>query len=163
MSFIGVFTTNKNETKLKHLLKEVSHHHHLFYLHEDTIRNVKNITFETILIGKDIEKSKERIRQLVQKANYLILNVDRKDNVEILKDLNLNLITYGLGSKCTITASSMEEENILICLQRSLKNSEGIVLEPQEFAFKIEPQEDHYAIMEYASLSLLYPELKRKI
>ena len=160
MSFIGVFTTSKNEIKLKHLLKETSKCHHIFYLHDDNIRNMKNITFETILIGKNIDSSKEKIRNLVQKADYLILNNDEKDNVEILKDLNLNLITYGLGSKCTITVSSIEEEQIMLCLQRSIKTPQRIKIEPQEMPLPLKQKEDIYALLEAETLVMLYPDLK---
>ncbi|MBR1802820.1 MAG: hypothetical protein IJ777_02470 [Clostridia bacterium] len=162
MSFIGVLTTAKNENKLKHLLKESSSNNHIFYLHKDNVSNVRNITFETILIGKPIEISKEKVRSLVQKANYLILNSDRKENVEILKELNLNLITYGLNSKCTITTSSIGEEQMMICLQRGIEIPSGKMIEPQEFLLKIENEEDSYTMMEFATLSLLYPDLKNK-
>lgn len=161
MSLIGILTTTKNENKLKHLLKETSSNHHIFYLHEDNINNVKNITFETILIGKTIEIPKEKIRKLVEKANYLILNTDKKENVAMLENLNLTLITYGLGSKCTITTSSMEEDQMMICLQRGIKTPIGRMIEPQEISFKIQNEEDSYTMMEFATLSLLYPDLAK--
>ena len=159
MSFVGILTTAKNENRLKHVFKEASSVSRIFYLHETNIDNVKNIKFETILIGKEIEDKKEQVRNLVQHAKYLILNSDRKENVAILENLKLNLITYGFGSKCTITASSIEDEQVMICLQRGVKSPSGKMLEPQEFKLKIETEVDTYTIMEEAALILLYPDL----
>lgn len=159
MSFVGILTTAKNENRLKHVFKEASSTSRTFYLHEANIDNVKNIKFETILIGKEIEEKKEQVRNLVQNAKYLILNSDRKENVAILENLNLNLITYGFGSKCTITASSIEEEQVMVCLQRGIKSPSGKMLEPQEIEMKLEQEGDSYTSMEEAALMLLYPDL----
>ena len=44
----------------------------------------------------------------------------------------MTVITYGFNSKATITASSVEEDQVMVCLQRTMKTREGKQMEPQE-------------------------------
>ncbi len=155
MSLIGVLTEHKNEIYLKKMLEQEKLEN-IFFLSEKTIDNVRNIKFETFLLGKKIEKKQDIVRGIAQKASYFILNGDIKENLSILDNLDLTLITYGYNPKATITASSVEENKILICLQRNIKNVYNQEIEAQEI--KIENCEDaeEYASMELASLILLY-------
>lgn len=50
------------------------------------------------------------------------------------------MITYGFNTKSTITASSVKEDSILICIQRSFQNRYEEMLEPQEILI---PLKDH--------------------
>ena len=155
MSLIGVLTEHKNEIYLKKMLEQEKLEN-IFFLSEKTVDNVRNIKFETFLLGKKIEKKQDIVRGIAQKASYFILNGDIKENLSILDNLDLTLITYGYNPKATITASSVEENKILICLQRNIKNVYNQEIEAQEI--KIENCEDaeEYASMELASLILLY-------
>jgi UDP-N-acetylmuramoyl-L-alanyl-D-glutamate--2,6-diaminopimelate ligase len=66
----------------------------------------------------------------------VILNTDDANWKNIIIDLeNTYLITYGLGSKATVTASSIECSNevcFLYCLQRSLTGFNNEAIEPME-------------------------------
>ncbi len=156
MSLVGIFTESKNENYLKKGLKNVFQQEQVFFLKEESIENLKNITFQTILIGKSISKNEQILRDLMKKAQYLIFNADILDNLYLLKDLSIQLITYGFNSKSTITTSSVEENKIMICLQRTIKNLQGKTIEPQEIKKEIFKNEDSYAVMELISLLLLY-------
>ena len=156
MSFIGILTNSKSENILKHLFKEKSETDNIFYLNERNINNVKNIKFETVLIGKKIANNKEQIREIAQKAKYLVLNTDEKENIKIFENVNVNLITYGFNLKSTVTISSIEEEFVMVCLQRGIISSKGENIDPQEIELKAK---DVYTNMEEAILMLLYPNL----
>lgn len=155
MSLIGILTEHKNEVYLKKSLEEQGLET-IFFLNEKTIDNVRNIKFETFLLGKRVEEKQEIIRGIAQKASYFILNTDIKENLSILDNLDLMLITYGYNQKATVTASSVEENKMLICLQRNITNVYSHEIEPQEIILENYKESEDYAAMELASLLLLY-------
>lgn len=155
MSLIGVLTERENEIYLKKQL-EKRKLEDLFFLNENTIENMRNIKFETFLLGKKIEKKQEIIRYIAQKASYFVLNSDIKENLSLLDNLDLMLITYGYNQKATITASSVAENKMMICLQRSIKNVYQEEVEPQEIEIEMTEGVKDEAVMELASLTFLY-------
>ena len=48
-----------------------------------------------------------------------------------------NIITYGLNQKATVTVSSITDNNILVYLQRNIKNREGNIIEVGEKRIRI--------------------------
>lgn len=64
-----------------------------------------------------------------------LINADRE--IPPPKEKNSLLVTYGLNSLATVTASSIQPEQTSIhfqcCLQRSIVTISGELLEPQEF------------------------------
>ena len=72
----------------------------------------------------------------------MIINSDIEINNEILKDVETNIIDYGLNQKSTVTASSISNENIIICLQRNIKNINGKIIETNETKINIENYKD---------------------
>lgn len=161
MSFIGILTDHKNEIYLKREL-ENSPDNETFFLSEKTIDNVRNIKFDTFLLGKKIEESSEIIRSIVQKASYVIMNSDIKENVSLLDSLDLMLITYGYHPKATVTISSAEENGVMLCLQRSIVNKYQEDIEPQEFEIQTDEKVSDYAVMELTSLKLIYQKNDKK-
>ena len=156
MAFIGILTDSSHEPYLKQNLSEIIKHNQILFLTQESLKNVKNIKFQVIILGKKITKQQQELRQLLEKTQYLIFNADRTENTEILKDLSFHLITYGFNSKATITASSVEEQKMMICLQRGIQNIEGRSIEPQEIEISLEKEADSYAVMEMISLKLLF-------
>lgn len=81
------------------------------------------------------------IRSLVKNSKYFIMNVDDKDSVKILTDdIESLIVTYGLNTKATLTASSLVfDSNIRsnICLQRECTTIKGKEIEPMEFPVTI--------------------------
>lgn len=142
MSFIGVICERKMESYIKQILERELPQKDIIFLKKDTIRNYKNITFETICIfSNDIEllSQKEIIKGILEKAKYLIINTDEEINLELMNQLNINVVTYGFNSKSTVTASSVEQDEILICIQRSIQDKNENKIEPQEIRIPIMP------------------------
>ncbi len=155
MSLIGIYTQSANEPYLKQKLTAMLPENQIFFLKENSIQNLTNIKFSIILIGKKMAKNNTEFKAIIEKSDYLIFNTDIKENMELLENLTLNLITYGFNSKATITTSSVEEQKMLICLQRGIKNLQGGIIEPQEIEIQTNQEVNSYALMEFISLKVL--------
>ena len=139
MQFIGIISDETYENCIRRdiLDKLEVRESSVLFIKEKSIENIKNIKFETIVIDRKFE-SEETLKKIVENATYLIVNSDIEDNLELLENVKATVITYGFNSKATITASSVTEEEILICLQRSIEIKNGKIVEPQEISIKLE-------------------------
>ena len=139
MAFIGVITSNKNEEVLKksieNILKNCSEKHSVIILTEENIQNMKNIKFNSIIINKEnkiVENQKNVLKQILKNTKYLIINTDIYKKMEIMQNINITVITYGYNLKSTVTASSINEERILLCIQRNIQINSKSNIEPKE-------------------------------
>ena len=147
MFFIGIITNKKNETYVKKKLYKLEKN--IIFINERNIKNIKNVRFETLIIDELIDKKIE-LRKLIENTKYVILNSDIKMDVELVNNLNLTVITYGFNNKATFSVSSIEENNIIICLQRIIFNKNDIMIEPQEYKIELpENIEKHTIIYTY--------------
>lgn len=135
MSFIGIVCESKYESQIKQVLGRQLKNMNIIVLKEENIENFKNITFETIAIfsnHKVILNKKEILKVMIKKAKYLIMNSDEEINLNLMNQLDLKVISYGFNTKSTVTASSVNKDNILICIQRTIKGKDNLDIEPQE-------------------------------
>ncbi len=143
MSFVGIISNNEiYEFIKKELLKGITNKNlELININKNNIQNIKNVKFETIVVYCDLQKMKMQnsyISSILNNAKYLIINTDNNlGNIEI-DNSNIQIITYGMNQKSTVTASSIKEDEILICLQRNIKNINNKIIEIQEFKKKEE-------------------------
>lgn len=160
MSFVGIICAPKQEGIIKQVLNSNLSSENIIILKDDNIYNYKNITFETIAIFSNqlsIFQKKEVIARIVEKAKYFVINSDEEIKLECIKNLKGNVITYGFNAKSTVTVSSVNEESILICLQRTITNCIGKQIEPQEiYAPYIEHKASTVTIMGIISILLIY-------
>ena len=79
------------------------------------------------------------MNDIVLKTNYLIINadIDRKIVKYITVDKPVKVITFGFNSKATISISSVNDEKIIVCLQRNLERVDNQIIESQEKEIKI--------------------------
>lgn len=155
MSLIGILTQNPNKAYLREELKKRKLED-VFFLTESTAQNMRNVKFDTFLLGKKITEEQEMIREIAKRTDYFILNSDVKENLQFLENLDLKIITYGYNQKASITTSSVEDERVIVCLQRGIKNIYQEEIEPQEMEFKTDKNENNSAILELASLLFLF-------
>lgn len=146
MPFIGVILDNKKFDTLKNIMQKNMNKNDitLININKKNIENLKNVKFGAIVIGDSLKKIEDKICYLENFCKYskfLIINSDIELKVNILKDKKINIITYGLNHKSTITMSSITDENMMISIQRSFKNSSGKVLEVGEYDFEIIKQD----------------------
>ena len=155
MSLIGILTQNQNKAYLKEELEKRGLED-VFFLTESTAQNMRNVRFDMFLLGKKITEEQEMIREIAKRTDYFILNSDVKENLQLLENLDLKIITYGYNQKASVTTSSVEEEKVIVCLQRGIKNIYQEEIEPQEMEFKTDKNENNSAILELASLLFLF-------
>lgn len=160
MSFIGVICENKNENYIKQILSKNLKQETVIVFNSENIENMKNITFETIVITSKDSKilyKKQIIENILSKAKYLIVNADEEINLDIYKYPKLNIFTYGFNSKSIITASSVKEDSVMLCIQNTIKDIQGNLIEPQEINIqKLSEKTTTYILMGLATLLLVY-------
>ena len=169
MAFIGIISDEKREKNINEILKRyLEKENKVIFINKKNIDNMKNIKFETILILENDIQIKERnvLKQVEKNAKYLITNSDNEKNLFVLNNLNVNVITYGFNSKASVTASSVTDEEILLCVQRNIQKIDGEVIENQEI--KVDLSKDNHTdlpnnIMGIATLLLIYGKKDVKI
>ena len=137
MSFIGIISDNKTFENIKNKLTENIKNYKLNMINitMKSIDNIKNVKFETIIIESELEKYKEyaqTITNFCKEAKYVIINTDLNKEINYFKNINNNIITYGLNHKAIVTISSVTKSDILICLQKNIKNINEQIIEMQE-------------------------------
>lgn len=103
------------------------------------IENFKNIRFDIILISnlKNYNKN-SNFKKILSNSYISVINTDIKDNLKVLDNLNGMVITYGFNPKATVTASSVNDDNIAICIQRVIEDMKGKEIEPIEYIENIQ-------------------------
>lgn len=138
MTFIGVISDHKSFDNINTHLK--AEEINLIHINRKSIENIKNIKFETIIFNSNLEsfkQSKSILEQLCLNAKYIIINTDINFKFTILTKSKVNIITYGLNQKATVTVSSITETDILVYLQRNIKNIKNKIIEVGEKRIKI--------------------------
>ncbi len=159
MPFIGIISKQNTENCIRDgILENINlRESSVLFIKEKSIDNIKHIKFETVIIAREF-KDIESLKEILKNATYLIINSDIESNLTLIQNIKATVITFGFNSKATITASSVEDEEILICLQRSIENKEGKNIEPQEIEMNI--YKDASCSMAVAAVLLLYNALK---
>lgn len=156
MFFIGIITNQKNELFIKRKLEKLVPIGSVIFITEKNIGNIKNIKFETILLDNQINNKNKEIRKIVSSCKYLILNHDLEFDNSIIENLDLTIITYGFNGKSTFTISSIDENDLIICLQRIIFKRNNEEIEPQEYKIENDVTIDKYAIIGAEIIRILY-------
>ena len=158
MPFIGIIAEERKSNIIKkQIVEQLKIDENLIILiKEKNIENIKNIKFDTIILDRKFNNEKN-LKMVLENVKYLIINCDVVKSFNVLNDIEINVITYGFNSKATITASSVGEEEILVCLQRNKINAKKQKVEPQEV--KIEIQNDAMCTMAITAILLIYGKI----
>lgn len=140
MPLVGIIAKKREFQAIKKELQD--YNIELIHINKESIKNIGNIFFEEIVILEDINlltDEYEFMDKLILKTRYLIINADIEINIlkYIKIDCPVKVITFGFNSKATITISSVNDEKIIICLQRNLELADNKVIESQEREIKI--------------------------
>ena len=137
MPFIGMIIEKNGEKQIRDIItKELKiGQDKIIKINEKTMENLKNITFETIVIAKEL-KNNNNLKKILKNTKYIIVNSDCQKTLKLLEDTLATVITYGFNPKATITASSITDENIMISIQRNIENIYGEEIENQEIRMK---------------------------
>jgi len=140
---LGIIADSMNFEFIKNKLqnKKEASKFELINLNKDNLENLKNIKYETVVFATDMKKMKKEkdiIYSIIKDAKYLIINSDLYTLIEEFKDSKPRVISYGMGQKSTVTASSIKEDEIMICLQRNMEDIKGNIIEMQEIKVNME-------------------------
>ena len=146
MTFIGMISEHKSFENIKEILKKNARNDiNIINVNKKNISNMKNIRFEIIIIDSllnEFEEESKIIEKLCMNARYIAINTDiNKKMPDIIKQSKAHIITYGLNQKATVTISSITENNVLIYLQRNLKDEKGDIIEIGEKMVAINEQD----------------------
>ena len=143
MSFVGIVANSNDYEFIKKELEKNKDCSKLQFinLNENNIENMKNIKFETVLICMEIrEKIYKNIllKKILVATKYLLINTDIDVSIGDLCNNEIQIITYGMNQKATVTASSIKDDEVLICLQRNIWSAKHKIIEMQEVKVKSE-------------------------
>lgn len=161
VSFIGIITDKKSENDIANCINNSFNKKNIkenvIIINNKNMNNIKNIKFDSLLINKKLTGKSDIVKKILSNSNNLIINSDIDAGLDILKETSSNIITYGFNPKSTVTASSLENDDALICIQRNIKSSNNRIVEPQEIKVeKINENNNPYIIMSVEILTLLY-------
>ena len=154
MPFIEIITDSKSQTQLnKVITKKMVNDCDILFIKDKNIENTKNIKLETLVLNRSVEND-EIMSKIMKNSKNLILNLDLNENLQY--EDSCNVISYGYSSKSDITVSSVEEDELLICVQHTIKSMFDKVIEPQEIKVNVRADMNVYNIMIVIALSSLY-------
>jgi len=87
------------------------------------------------------------ITGICEENNKHALNLFCKNKIPV--------ITCGMGAKNTVTLSSLNNENLLISLQRTITETNGKSTEPAEFKINLKKQYEPFSVMASVAVLLL--------
>ncbi len=107
--------------------------------------------------------TKKRLFSMLPQGAAAVINTDDPYGLELVRDNpKLLILTYGLGAKASMTASSIDIDSLGVsytcCLQRSFTNIMGNDVEPQEIPIRLGILGKHnvYNSLAAATVGLLY-------
>lgn len=136
MFFIGIISDKDYDKIESELYKKLNEKEYVIInITNETIKDIKNIKFDVILMTNGnnlLKENNEILKKIIDNSKYLVINTDIDNDLKILDKIETNVITYGFNSKTTITASSIKPEEILVCIQRNIKNINNKIIEQQD-------------------------------
>lgn len=136
MAFIGVVTEPRMELQIRQNLKrkfeKINEKKTIILVNKNSVKNLFNIKFDFLIIDKNIFNNNDDLVKIILNSSRIIVNADYDENLEPIKNLKLNVITYGMNSKATLTLSSVNDNEVLLSLQRAIKSYKKELIEPQE-------------------------------
>ena len=156
MPIIEIMTDAKSEMQLNKIMdKNLKNNATILYVKGKNVENIKNIKLETTIINQKIE-DEDIVSKLVNNSKNIIINMDYNENINTINKVNKKIITFGYNSNSNITVSSIEDDEVILYIQKSIKSIYGKKIEPQEIKIGINAGINIYDIMIIIALNLLY-------
>jgi hypothetical protein len=119
-----------------------------------------NSSMEYIQLSKGIVIFKQGISFYQSGLNlpkefFAIVDPENDDAVLMLKRSCMQTITCGLSQKDTFNFSSIGQEKAVVCLQRSIQNLNGEIIEPCELPIKLNSEQSKYALLSSVAVLVL--------
>ena len=158
MVFIGIMCYEKDFKAIKENSCNNNKDIELIFVQDSNISNLQNVKFDCFIIHEQILNLKNicALEKILKNLKYLIINSDKNTKLDILNSNKINVITYGLNHKCTVTASSIQDDSIMIALQREILNKYGKLYEISEKKIEVNKDLDIYSYMLIFIIEILY-------
>lgn len=113
----------------------------LISLHKPTRLDIKK---GMVIFCDDTERF---AAQDLPKTVFGICEEDCATALSVFKNSGVAVISCGLGSKNTVTVSSIGENQMLIAFQRSFINLKGEIIEPREYRINLTKSYNTYSVL----------------
>jgi UDP-N-acetylmuramyl pentapeptide synthase len=147
ISVVEDFKEKDFNSYLSNVLNMLHVEHHLVH-----IKSLEEDKLDYLVLNS----RKKHFKGLNLFSKFCLANMDNKLQGNI--NIHANMITYGVGSKNTVTVSSLQDNNegFMYCLQRYLGVSSEKILEPQDIPVNIKFNSDVelYAAMAAVTIAL---------
>lgn len=104
-----------------------------------------------VLVAADASPVLQNIVPSLGRDDYLVVNADDKAIFPLLSQNEATLITYGFNARACITASSVTEDGLQVCIQRAFQGIDGEERLPQEFSAKFDFEENSNSVLAAAA------------
>lgn len=141
MSFVGIISSSEIYDFIEQIISKNNKRLELININKNNIENMKNVKFETVVVCDDLQllkRQKNYVNNILNNSKYLLINTDNNINNIEIQNADIQVITYGMNQKATVTVSSIKEDEMLICFQRNIRNINNKVIVMQEFKKKEE-------------------------
>ena len=163
MFFIGIISGKDYDKIENELYKKLNKNEYtIVNITNESIEDIRNIKFDIILITNPdylSSQNNECLKKIINNSKYLVINTDIKYDLKILEQIKINVITYGFNSKNTITASSINEDSIQICIQRNIKNINSKLVEQQDKKVEIKGRINTNYIMGIIAILIVFEKI----
>ena len=170
MPFIGIIAKENDGNFIKNGISKNSKKNRFdfIFINKKNIENIKNVKIEVLIINENINeflKDSYYLERIINNSEYIIINSDVKNDLQVLNNYCTNSITYGLNAKCDITISSIKEEKILICIQNSINGIGKNNIEEQEIKIEVGKNNINkvYNVLAIFTMLIIYGEFLQKI
>ncbi|MCL2386946.1 MAG: hypothetical protein FWC89_05260 [Defluviitaleaceae bacterium] len=100
-----------------------------------------------VLIAAEASPVLTEIVPSLSSNDYLIVNADDKTIFPLLGQSEAKLITYGFNNRACITASSVTDDAVQVCIQRGFAGADGTEREPHEFSARATNGENSMSVL----------------
>ena len=120
-------------------------------------RKYLSVAYEYIKKGVVIfcDDTERFAAQVLPKTVFGVCEEDSAAALMVFKNSGVAVISCGLGSKNTVTVSSISKNQMLIAFQRSFINIKGEVIEPREYRINLNKSYNTYSVLAAATALIL--------
>ena len=104
-----------------------------------------------VLVATEASPVLTNIVPSLKREDFLVVNADDKTIFPLLSQSEATLITYGFNARACITASSISEDGLQVCIQRAFQGMDGTERVPQEFSAKLNYEENSNNVLAAAA------------
>jgi hypothetical protein len=100
-----------------------------------------------VLVAAEASPVLKEIVPSLGSNDFLIINADDKQIFPLLGESEAQIITYGFNNRACVTASSVTEDGVQVCIQRAFTGADGTKRIPGEFSAPVKNGENSTSVL----------------